>query len=122
MALEDTAVRLIRKFGEAREVTLKQPSAAPADPDKPFDVDPTSAETQTTVNAVVLRIRRNLVDGKSVRQGDELALIAGPSFGAVVPSTADKLLDEGIDKNIVDVERVRPGKTDFLWKLQLRTA
>lgn len=122
MALEDTAVRLIRKFGEEREVTLKQPNATPADPDQPFDVDPTSAETSLTVNAVVLRIRRNLVDGKSVRQGDELALIAGPSFGTIVPTTADKLFDAGIDKNIVDVERVRPGKTDFLWKLQIRAA
>ncbi len=120
MALEDTALRLIRKFGEDRIVTLLQPSATPADPAKPFDVDPTATETSTNAPGVVVPIRRNLVDGNSVRQGDETVLIAALSLGTIVPTTADKILDEGVEKNIVSLDRIRPGKTDFLWKLQVR--
>ena len=120
MALQDTALRLIEKFGENRQVSLLQPSATPADPAKPFDVDPTATESGVTAPAVVVPIRRNLVDGNSVRQGDETVLIAGLSLGSTVPTTADKILDESVEKNIVDVARIRPGKTDFLWKLQVR--
>lgn len=120
MALEDTALRLIRKFGEERLVSLLQPNTTPADPAKPFDVDPTATETGKRAPAVVVPIRRSLIDGNSVRQGDETVLIAGLSLGTVVPTTADKILDEGVEKNIISLDRIRPGKTDFLWKLQVR--
>jgi hypothetical protein len=120
MALEDTALRLIEKFGENRQVSLLVPSATPADPAKPFDVDPTATEAGNAAPAVVVPIRRNLVDGNSVRQGDETVLIAGLSLGSTVPTTADKVLDEGVEKNVIAVDRIRPGKTDFLWKLQVR--
>jgi len=120
MALQDTALRLIEKFGENRQVSLLQPSATPADPAKPFDVDPTATESGVTAPAVVVPIRRNLVDGNNVRQGDETVLIAGLSLGTTVPTTADKILDEGVEKNVMSIDRIRPGKTDFLWKLQVR--
>ena len=120
MALQDTALRLIRKFGEDRQVTLKQPTTAPVDPAKPFNVNPTATQTSTTVPGVVTPIRRSLVDGNSVRQGDEIVLIAGISLGSIVPTTADTITDEGVDKNVMDVVRVHPGKTDFLYKLQVR--
>lgn len=120
MALEDTALRLIRKFGEDRQVSLLQPATAPADPTKPWEVDPTTTETSKSAPAVVVPIKRSLIDGDSVRQGDETVLIAGLSLGNVVPTTADKILDEATEKNIMNVDRIRPGKTDFLWKLQVR--
>ncbi len=120
MALEDTALRLIEKFGEGRTVSLLVPSTTPADPAKPFNVDPTSTEAANSAPAVVTPIRRSLVDGNSVRQGDETVFIAGLSLGSTVPTTADKILDEGVEKNVVAVDRIRPGKTDFLWKLQVR--
>ncbi len=120
MALEDTALRLIRKFGDDRQVELRIPATAPADPVKPWEVNPTTTETVVTAPAVVVPIRRNLVDGISVQQGDETVLIAGLSLGATVPTTADKIFDEATEKNILDVTRIRPGKTDFLYKLQVR--
>jgi hypothetical protein len=120
MALEDTALRLIQKFGENRQVSLLVPSSTPADPNKPFDVDPTATEGGVTAPAVVVPIRRNMIDGNSVRQGDETVLIAGLSLGSTVPTTADKIQDEGVEKNIIAIDRIRPGKTDFLWKLQVR--
>ena len=120
MALHDTALRLIRKFGDDRIVTLKVPNTAPADPAKPWEVDPTSSTTDIPVPGVVVPIRRSLVDGNSVRQGDETVLIAGLSLGTVIPSTADTILDEGVEKNVIDVDRIHPGKTDFLFKLQVR--
>ena len=120
MTLEDTALRLIEKFGEGRTVTLLQPSSAPADPAKPWDVNPTSTESALSVPGVVVPIRRSLVDGDSILQGDETVLIAGLSLGTTVPTPEDKILDEGVEKNILAVDRVRPGKTDFLWKLQVR--
>ncbi len=120
MALEDTALRLIKKFGEDRIVTLRVPVEAPADPAKPWEVDPNDTVQDTPVPGVVVPIARSLVDGNSVRTGDETVLIAGISLGAIVPTVADKIVDEGTEKNIMDVIRVRPGKTDFLYKLQVR--
>lgn len=120
MALEDTALVLIRKFGEDRQVSLLIPVAPPVDPAKPWEVDPTATETSITVPAVVVPIRRNLIDGNSIQQGDETVLIAGISLGTTIPGTDSKILDEGQEKNIIDVVRIRPGKTDFLYKLQVR--
>ncbi len=120
MALEDTALALIRKFGEDRTVELRIPTQAPADPAKPWEVDPTDAETIVTAPAVVVPIRRDMIDGNSIQQGDETVLIAALSLGTVVPTTADKIFDESTEKNILDVIRIRPGKTDFLYKLQVR--
>lgn len=120
MALEDTALRLIRKFGEDRQVTLQVPAATPADPTKPWEVDPTSTTSNKTVPAVVVPIDRQLVDGASVLDGDETVLIAGLSLGSIQPKPDAKILDEGVEKNIVGVRRIKPGKTDYLWKLQVR--
>lgn len=120
MALQDTALALIQKFGENRQVILKRPNTAPADPTKPWEVNPNETTSDTTVPAVVVPIDRRLIDGNSVLDGDETALIAGISLGTIEPTPADKLLDEGVLKNIVRVGRIRPGKTDYLWKLQIR--
>lgn len=120
MALEDTALVLIRKFGEDRQVELRIPATSPADPTKPWDVDPTATETIVKAPAVVVPIRRSLVDGQSVRDGDETVLIAALSLGTTIPTTADKIFDEGIEKNVISLDRIRPGKTDFLYKLQVR--
>lgn len=120
MTLQDVALALIRKFGEDRQVSLLKPSTTPADPTKPWEVDPTATETSLTFPAVVVPIARRLVDGNSVLAGDETILIAGLSLGAVVPTPADKVLDEAVEKNVLGVQRVRPGKTDFLWKLHVR--
>ena len=121
MALEDTALALIRKFGEDRLVELRIASTAPADPAKPWEVDPSDAGTVVlNLPAVVVPIRRSLIDGNSVQQGDETVLIAALSLGTIVPTVADKIIDEGTEKNIVSLDRIRPGKTDFLYKLQVR--
>jgi len=120
VALEDTALRLIRKFGDDRQVTLLQPASSPADPTKPWDVDPTATETPLTFPAVVVPIRPGLVNGESIKAGDETILVAGLSLGTTVPTALDKVVDEGVEKNIIDVVRIRPGKTDFLYKLQVR--
>lgn len=122
MALQDTALALIRKFGEDRLVSLLIPNTPPADPAKPWEVDPTATETSLTVPAVVIPIARSLVDGNSVQQGDETVLIAGISLGSTIPQTDSKILDEGQEKNIVSIMRIRPGKTDFLYKLQVRAS
>ena len=122
MALQDTALALIRKFGEDRQVSLLIPSTAPADPAKPWEVDPTATETTLTVPAVVVPIARSRVDGNSIQQGDETVLIAGISLGSTIPQTDSKILDEGQEKNIVSIDRIRPGKTDFLYKLQVRAS
>jgi hypothetical protein len=122
MALEDVALALIRKFGEDRQVSLLKPATAPVDPTKPWEVDPTATETSTTAPAVVVPIKKGLINGESIQAGDETVLIAALSLGSIVPRTADKVLDEGEEKNIIAVDRIRPGKTDFLWKLQVRSS
>ena len=120
MALENTALRLIRKFGDDRLVTLQVPTGAPADPAKPFDNDPTSQVSSLTVPAVVVPIDRKLINGESVLEGDEQALIAGLSMGTVEPLPDSVLIDEGIKKNIIQVDKVKPGKTVYLYKIQIR--
>jgi hypothetical protein len=122
MALQDTALALIEKFGENRTVVLQVPNMAPADPTKPWDVNPTGSVGTVSAPAVVIPVKRNLVNGNSVQQGDEQVLIAGLSLGTTVPSTADRILDQGQEKNIIAIDRIRPGKTDFLWKLQVRAS
>ena len=122
MALQDTALRLIRKFGEDRQVSLLVPNRTPADPAKPWDVDPTGAELSFTVPAVVVPISRSLVNGNSIQQGDETVIIAGISLGSRIPATDSKILDDGQEKNIISIDRIRPGKTDFLYKLQVRAS
>lgn len=119
--LADKAVELISDFGEGRTVQLRIPSAAPADPTKPWEVNPTSSETTVDdLPAVVIPVRQSLIDGNSVRQGDELVIIAGKSLGTTIPTTGDVVLDDGVEKNVVAVDRIRPGATDFLYKLQVR--
>jgi hypothetical protein len=121
MALQDTALALIRKFGEDRLVELRIADTAPADPTKPWEVDPSSSPTVVSgLPAVVVPIKRTLTNADSIQQGDETVLIAGISLGTTVPTTADKIFDEGTEKNIVELDRIRPGKTDFLYKLQVR--
>ena len=121
MALEDVALRLIRQFGEDRLVELRIASTDPADPAKPWEVDPTDpGSVVPNLPAVVVPIKRSLIDGNSVQQGDETVLIAALSLGTTVPMAADKIIDEGTQKNIVSLDRIRPGKTDFLYKLQVR--
>jgi hypothetical protein len=120
VALQDTALALIRKFGEDRQVILEIANTAPADPAKPWDVDPSSSPTRLTVPAVVVPIKKSLITGNSVQQGDETVLIAGLSLGTTIPTAADKIIDEGTQKNIIALDRIRPGKTDFLYKLQVR--
>jgi hypothetical protein len=120
MGLQETASRLIKKFGENRLVKIQIPEAVPADPTKPWEVDPTSKLRTKTVNAVVVPIDRKLVDGNSVLDGDETMLIAGLDLGGLVPTPAFTVIDENVNKNIMKVDRVRPGKTDYLYKLQVR--
>lgn len=120
MALQDTALKLIRKFGEDRTVVLQIPGTTPADPLKPWDVDPTETASTKSVPAVVIPIARKLVDGKSIQEGDETVYIAALSLDGIVPETNSKLLDEGQEKNILSVRRVRPGVTDYLYQLQVR--
>ena len=121
MALEDVALQLIRQFGEDRQVELRIASTDPADPAKPWEVDPTDpGSVVSNLPAVVVPIQRSLIDGNSVQQGDETVLIAALSLGTTVPTVADKIIDEGTQKNIVSLDRIRPGKTDFLYKLQVR--
>lgn len=120
MALQDTALKLIRKFGEERTVILQIPGMTPADPAKPWDVDPTATEATKAVPAVVLPITRSLIDGVSVQAGDEQVFIAALSLEGIVPETNSKILDEGQEKNILSLRRIKPGVTDYLYVLQVR--
>ena len=91
MALQDTALKLIRKFGEDRQVTLLQPNTTPADPLKPFNVDPAATPSSTPVPGVLVPIRRRPVDGTAAQPGDETVLHARlPPGASARPPTADK--------------------------------
>lgn len=120
MAIQDTALRLIKKFGEERQIIFQVPGAVPADPAKPWAVDPTSTEAVKAAPAVVVDIKQSLIDGQDVKQGDQTVLVAALSIPGLVPSVDQKILDEGQEKSILQVTRVAPGQTEILWKLRVR--
>lgn len=115
MALEDTAVKLIAKFG--RSATLNVKATAPDDVDSPWD-GAASDGVGSVVSAVFLDFEDNQIDGTVIQRGDQLVYVAAKGNPAV--DTADSITDGGKTWKIVNANLLKPGNIEYLWTLQVR--
>ena len=115
MALEDTAVRLIARFG--RDASIKIKATAPDDPTAPWD-GAASDGVPTIVKAVFLDFDANQIDGTTIQGGDQKVLVAAKGNPAI--DTADTITDDGKEWRIVSAMLLKPGVTEYLWTLQVR--
>jgi hypothetical protein len=58
-------------------------------------------------------------DGSTIQQGDQGLLLAASGL-ATPPSDEDEVLDGGLTWQVMRVERLQPGETALLYRLQLR--
>ena len=115
MALEDTAVRLIAKFGRDASILLK--GSAADTPSEPWD-GAVSEGVPETVKAVFLDFADNQIDGTVIQAGDQRVLVAAKGNPAI--DTADSIIDGGRRWRVVNAELLKPGNTEYLWTLQVR--
>lgn len=114
MALDATGQRLIAEKG--REVTLRTKSTTVADADAPWDAN--GSATTATISAVILDYQDREIDGTLVQRRDRKALVSPLDAASIVEG--DEIVDGGQRYAIVSVRPVKPGATNYLWKLQLR--
>lgn len=116
MALEDTAVRLIKKFGRQTQVLIR--ATAPDTAGEPWDGNVSEGVPQT-VDAVFLDFDDDQIDGSVIQAGDQKVLIAAKGNPAI--DTADSIIDAGRRWRIIDANLLKPGNVEFLWTLQVRS-
>lgn len=116
MALEDTAVRLIEKFGRDASILIK--ASAPDVAGEPWD-GAVSEGTPQTVKAVFLDFDANQIDGTVIQAGDQRVLVAAKGNPAI--DTADSIIDGGRRWRIVNANLLKPGTVEYLWTLQVRS-
>lgn len=116
MALEDTAVKLINKFG--RSAALLRKSDVLGDPAKPWDGAATEGVSET-VQAVFVNYKGQQVDGTVIQAGDMQCLIAAKSTTGI--GTEDTIVDGTRKWRIISADLIQPGTIEYLWKLQVRS-
>lgn len=116
MALEDTAVRLIAKFG--RSATLLRKSLTPDDPAAPWDSND-SEGASVAITAAFVQFNKDQIDGTTIHAGDQLALIAAKASTPITDS--DTILDGGARWRVINAELIKPGNIEYLWKAQVRS-
>jgi hypothetical protein len=116
VALEDTAVRLIAKFG--RSATLLRKSLTPDDPAAPWDSND-SEGASVPITAAFVAFKKDQIDGTVIHAGDMQVLIAAKATTPV--SDSDTILDGGARWRIIATELIKPGSIEYLWKCQVRS-
>jgi hypothetical protein len=115
LALQDVADELVEEFG--RPVSLVPPGTL-TDTDKPW------AGTQgdgaaVSAFAVFTPARRELVPGTAVQVGDQVATVATRDL-VEIPDTSWAMLDGTRRLNFVAFEEVKPGRSTFVFRAQVR--
>jgi len=113
MALEDTAKRLIDKFG--RSATLVRRAAAPANVNAPWDA--AEVETSTAVSIVFTGTSGDQQEPNNVESGGTGALVAG--LDAAEITAGDRIIDGSVTWQVRSAAPVQPGATLYIWKLVL---
>lgn len=111
--LAATAQRLIAKNG--RSVTLRKESRTPKDQAKPWRGTDCN-DTDITVTAVIVDYTEADIDGERIKRGDRRALVSTTTD----IRQWDLMIDGDEHYRIQNVEQIKPGSVDILWKLQLR--
>jgi hypothetical protein len=114
MALEDTAVKLITKFGRTAALLRKGDILNPA---APWDGNSNEGVSES-VTCVFVNFNNSQVDGQTVQLGDMQCLIAAKSTTGIGPE--DSIVDGDTKWRVIAANLVKPGNTEYLWKLQVR--
>lgn len=112
MALEDTAQRLINKFGRTASLVRK---LAPSDPAAPWDADVDAPPVP--VKMVFTSTENVQADPTNIQPGATGALVAGLDVALI--ETGDKIIDGADEWQVKEANPVQPGSTLFIWKLVL---
>ena len=115
MALEDTAVKLIAKFG--RTASLLRRAAVPDDTNAPWDATASEGVSES-ITAVFVGFKDDQIDGQTIQSGDQMALIAAKATTGL--GTEDSIVDGGRTWRIIAAELIKPGSVEYLWKCQVR--
>ncbi|MCK5494773.1 MAG: hypothetical protein KAI80_00060 [Hyphomicrobiaceae bacterium] len=115
--LQETAEELVAEFGRP---VLLVPAGGDSDPAQPWK-GKGARPPGTTVDAVFQNLNKELVSGTAIQLGDSLAIIASRALSSPI-STSHVLIDGDFRWLIVAPVESRPGKTSFVWFLQVRQA
>ncbi len=117
LELQDVADELVEEFG--RPVSLVPPGTL-SDTDKPWEG--TSGDgSAVSAFAVFTPANRELVPGTAVQVGDQIATVATKNLDAI-PDTSWAILDGTRRLNFVAFEEVKPGRTSFVFRAQVRNS
>lgn len=116
MALEDTAEKLIDKFG--RPASLLKKSLTPADPAKPWEGSASEGAAED-ITAVFLDFNDDQIDGTVIKAGDQKVLVAAKATADI--STEDSIVDSGRTWRIKAANLLKPGSVAYIWTLQVRS-
>lgn len=114
------AKELVEDFG--RTITIRKLDTAPLDAARPWEGQGTSHISITPIG-VILDYDAKDIDGEIIRARDKLAYVAATSaqVGTYDLSTFDEVVDDAMTFRIVKATRLKPGGTDLLYTLHLRS-
>lgn len=109
--LQQTAARLIAKFGQAGAIR-RTTTSGPA-------YDPETVTTDHPCQLAVMQYTDDKIDGTLIMRGDKLVYLSTAGL-SVEPSTADKVLIGGEEHAIVNVKPLSPAGLVVFWEVQAR--
>lgn len=108
--MAQTAQEMINEFG--RDITRHRPGGS-YDPGTDINTD---SGIDFSVKAVFTEFKQSEIDGTIIVRGDKKALISS----VTAPVMNDLLIDGAEQYRIVNVETIKPGDTEILYKAQVR--
>jgi len=116
--LAQAAVDLIAEFG--RPALLIPPGGTNVDDAQPWK-GKTGEGTAIPVTVVYKLIRREILPGVDIQEGDQIAIVASQPL-SVTPDSSYKIRDGARDLAIVALQEAQPGATSFVWFFVVREA
>lgn len=115
--LNATAQTLLADFGRA--AVLRQRSNTLIDPARPSRGFNTG-NVDVTINAVFTKFDKGQMEDSAIEDGDLLCVVSALDIPGIEIGTDDLIVDGSDHRQIVSVEKVRPGPDTIVWKLQIR--
>lgn len=112
--LQDTAERLVERFGRGAQVVLYQTTS---DPDAPWTPGG-QTELDTDVKAVFTKMTETYIDGELVQIGDQWAIVGAKVLLDV--NLKGIINTDGEVWKIVRIKKIKPGPMNMLYKIQVR--
>ncbi|MCD1266067.1 hypothetical protein B5M44_19150 [Shinella sumterensis] len=109
--LQQTAARLIAKFGQAGAIR-RTTTSGPA-------YDPETVTTDHACQLAVMQYTDDKIDGTLIMRGDKLVYLSTAGL-SIEPSTADKVVIGGEEHAIVNVKPLSPAGLVVFWEAQAR--